>query len=356
MGLISKAVELPVQPLVVRALPAREGRASGVASGLTPAAVRADPYQTGRQPRSTDPDCRRRLADAWALTRCRHIEAVPRDHQRFGSAGRILGETVPLSLLDPDAPEHTRPRSPVAKAFTPRAVATLRPHIEEIAGGLLDAAAGQDQSDLAGAPAYPLTVTSIAELPASGPATWTDSRSGPMRWLSAPTRSSPAVREVASRTPLRKQVRTGRRSSTNGAAGHARVRSARRAAAIRQPGPAQRPGRARGRRAWRQAHRSGRRGDLRDRGSEPGAGGVRASRRVGLRASGKAIIIFDTRAGATLACNGSRRATGRDADQIELLPRRSFDGGRTLGQVRTVVSLGYDDFSINRSTDQPNAA
>ena len=224
MGLISNAAALPVQPLVVRGLPARERRASGVASGLTTTAVRADPYQTGRQLRSTDPDCRRRLADAWAVTRYRDIEAVPRDHQRFGSAGRILGETVPLSLLDPDAPAHTRPRSPVAKAFAPIAVAMLRPHLQEIAGGLLDAAAGQDQFDLVAAPAYPLPVTSIAEMPASSPATWTDSRGGPTRWLSAPTRSPAAVREVASRTPPRKHVRTAKRSSTHGAAGRARIR------------------------------------------------------------------------------------------------------------------------------------
>ena len=229
MGLISKAAELPVQPLVVRGLPARERRASGVASGLTPAAVRADPYQTGHQPRSTDPIHRRRLADAWALTRCRDIEAVPRDHTRSGSAGRILGETVPLSLLDLDPPAHTRPRSLVAKAFTPRAVAMLRPRLQEIAGSLPDAVAGHDLFDLVAAPAYPLPVTSIAEMPASGasgPATWTDSRSGPMRWLSASTRSSAAAREVASGMPPRKQVRTARRSSTNGAAGRARIRSA----------------------------------------------------------------------------------------------------------------------------------
>ena len=164
MGLISKTVELLVQPLAVRALLARERRESGVAYDLTSAAVRADPYETYRQLRSIDPVHRLRLVDAWALTRYRDIEAVLRDHKRFGNAGRILVETVSLSLLDLDPPEHTRLRSLVSKAFTPKAVAMLRPHIEEITGKLLDAVAGKDQFDLIAALAYPLPVTIIAEM------------------------------------------------------------------------------------------------------------------------------------------------------------------------------------------------
>ena len=164
MELISKAVELLVQPLAVRILLARERRESGVAYDLTSAAVRADPYETYRQLRSIDPVHRLRLVDAWALTRYRDIEAVLRDHRRFGNAGRILVETVPLSLLDLDPPEHTRLRSLVSKAFTPRAVAMLRPHLEEITGSLLDAVAGKQEFDLIAALAYPLPVTIIAEM------------------------------------------------------------------------------------------------------------------------------------------------------------------------------------------------
>ena len=83
MGLISKAAELPVQPLVVRGLPARERRASGVASGLTPAAVRADSHETGRQLRSTDPDCRRRLAERLGL------DPLPRHRSRAAGSPAI---------------------------------------------------------------------------------------------------------------------------------------------------------------------------------------------------------------------------------------------------------------------------
>ena len=153
-----------VQPLAVRALLAWERLESGVAYDLTSTRVMADPYETYRRLRTTDPVHRLRLVDAWALTRYRDADAVLRDHKRFGNAGRILVETIPLSLLDMDPPEHTRLRALVGKAFTPKAVAMLRPHIEEITRGLLDAVAGKDQFDLVAALAYPLPVTIIAEM------------------------------------------------------------------------------------------------------------------------------------------------------------------------------------------------
>ena len=66
--------------------------------------------------RQIDPVHRLRLVNAWVLTRYRDIEAVLRDHRRFGNAGRILVETIPLSLLYIDPPEHTRIRALVSKA------------------------------------------------------------------------------------------------------------------------------------------------------------------------------------------------------------------------------------------------
>ena len=164
MGLISRAVESLVKPLAVRALLAWERRESGVAYDLTSPEVRADPYDTYRCLREIDPVHRMRLIRAWVLTRYRDIEGVLRDHRRFANGGRILVETVPLSLLEIDPPEHTRLRALVSKAFTPRAVAALRSRIEQITAGLLDAVAGKDRFDLIAALAYPLPVTIIAEM------------------------------------------------------------------------------------------------------------------------------------------------------------------------------------------------
>ena len=161
---MSGVVERLVQPLAVRVLLARERMESGVAYDLTSAEVREDPYPTYHALRRIDPVHRLRLIDAWVLTRYRDVEAVLRDHRRFGNAGRILVQTVPLSLLDLDPPEHTRLRALVSKAFTPKAVAMLRTHIEETTTHLLDAVPGTDRFDLIEALAYPLPVTIIAEM------------------------------------------------------------------------------------------------------------------------------------------------------------------------------------------------
>ncbi len=164
MGVITRAVETLVKPVAVRALLAWEKWETGVAYDLTSPAVLADPYEIYRRLRETDPVHRMRLVNAWVLTRYQDIEAVLRDHRRFGNAGRIIVETVPLSLLEIDPPEHTRLRALVAKAFTPRAVAKVRTRIEEITAGLLDAVAGKERFDLMAALAYPLPVTVIAEM------------------------------------------------------------------------------------------------------------------------------------------------------------------------------------------------
>src|SRR5690606_27613546 len=76
-----------------------------------------------------------------------------------------LGEGMerPRSMLMVDPPDHTRLRKLVSKAFTPRTVERLRPHVAELVEGMLDAV---DPSgfDLIEGLGYPLPVTVICEL------------------------------------------------------------------------------------------------------------------------------------------------------------------------------------------------
>jgi cytochrome P450 len=67
------------------------------------------------------------------------------------------------SFLSLDPPDHTRLRRLVAKAFTPRVVATLTPRITEITHDLLSAAHGREM-ELVSQLAYPLPVRIISEL------------------------------------------------------------------------------------------------------------------------------------------------------------------------------------------------
>ncbi len=75
-----------------------------------------------------------------------------------------------LSMLDRDPPDHTRLRRLVSKAFTPRAIQTLRPRIIELVDGMLGAMAEQRQVDLIDALAFPLPFRVIAEMLGTPPA------------------------------------------------------------------------------------------------------------------------------------------------------------------------------------------
>ncbi|MCC5953619.1 MAG: cytochrome P450 [Acidimicrobiia bacterium] len=72
------------------------------------------------------------------------------------------GNSRVLLFLDP--PDHTRLRRLVSKAFTPRAVERLRPHIAEIVDGILDDAADAGEFDVVEDLGYRLAVTVICEL------------------------------------------------------------------------------------------------------------------------------------------------------------------------------------------------
>jgi cytochrome P450 len=67
-------------------------------------------------------------------------------------------------MLNKDAPDHTRIRSLVNKAFTARRVEALRDHIQEVVDGLLDSIAAESRMEVIADFAYPLPATIICEL------------------------------------------------------------------------------------------------------------------------------------------------------------------------------------------------
>ena len=67
-------------------------------------------------------------------------------------------------MLYADPPYHTRLRALVSRAFTPRVVAKMEPHIEQVVDGLLDAVQDKGRMDVIEHLAYPLPVTVIMEL------------------------------------------------------------------------------------------------------------------------------------------------------------------------------------------------
>ncbi|WP_314247393.1 cytochrome P450 family protein [Streptomyces kutzneri] len=83
----------------------------------------------------------------------------------------LFASTVPVpavatSMLDTDPPHHTRLRRLVAREFTARRVESLRPRVQQITDGLLDAMAARPdrRADLITSFAVPLPMTVICEL------------------------------------------------------------------------------------------------------------------------------------------------------------------------------------------------
>jgi cytochrome P450 len=132
----------------------------------------ADPYPTYHRLRAEDPVHRSPLG-FWVLTRYEDVVAVLRDGRFAKEAiaefvARRLGVDaragIGISMLDRDPPDHTRLRSLVSKAFTPRVVEGLRPRVQEIVDGLLDRAADGHAMDLIEEFAYPIPVIVICEM------------------------------------------------------------------------------------------------------------------------------------------------------------------------------------------------
>lgn len=82
---------------------------------------------------------------------------------RFPPPPGVENPPEPL-MLNSDPPRHTRLRSLVSQAFTPRMVEQLEPRIREVARELLAPALEAGECDLVAALAYPLPVIVIAEI------------------------------------------------------------------------------------------------------------------------------------------------------------------------------------------------
>jgi cytochrome P450 len=131
----------------------------------------ANPYPTYHRLRAEDPVHYSPLG-FWVLTRYEDVVASLRD-PRFvkepiaAYVAARLGSPTPgagLAMLDRDPPDHTRLRGLVSKAFTPRVVEVLRPRIQQMVDGLLDAVESKGSMDLVEDFAYPIPVVVICEM------------------------------------------------------------------------------------------------------------------------------------------------------------------------------------------------
>ena len=142
--------------------------------------LRTDPYEVYRELREEAPVFWSQMMHVWVLTRYDDIFEALKDHRRYSSertrstnplvqqlenyrmSSGPLGTTPTMLSIDP--PDHTRMRSLVSKAFTPRQVERVRPHMQEIAEELLDALPEPGRMDVMADFAVPFPIIVIAEM------------------------------------------------------------------------------------------------------------------------------------------------------------------------------------------------
>jgi pimeloyl-[acyl-carrier protein] synthase len=138
--------------------------------------VLADPYPLYRRLRERDPVCWDPFLHAWVVTRYADVIRVlnelsanrtptPEQLERMGlhSMSPIAAVMV-RQMLFLDAPTHTRLRALASQAFTPRRVALLREHIQEIVDRLVGAVLLAGRMDVIADLAEPLPCIVTAEM------------------------------------------------------------------------------------------------------------------------------------------------------------------------------------------------
>ncbi|MER5561365.1 cytochrome P450 [Streptomyces sp. NPDC002506] len=134
-----------------------------------------DPYRVYAELRAQGPVHRIRMpegAEAWLVVGYEAGRAALADgrlSKEWRNAAPGLGVkpvSAGITMLSSDAPDHTRLRKLVTRAFTPRRVDELAPRVQEMTDGFVDAmlAAPDRRADLVEALSFPLPITVICEL------------------------------------------------------------------------------------------------------------------------------------------------------------------------------------------------
>jgi cytochrome P450 len=141
----------------------------------------SDPYPTYEDLRELTPLHYHEDTDHWLVSRYDDVNALLRDrrlgrtylqvatHEEMGrppDPAHLMPfwHLIRNGILDMEPPDHTRVRSLISKAFTPRFVESLRPRVHRICDTLIEEIAGARELDLLPTIAEPLPVTVIAEM------------------------------------------------------------------------------------------------------------------------------------------------------------------------------------------------
>jgi cytochrome P450 len=136
----------------------------------------ADPYPIYHRLRAADPVHWSEKFNTWVLTGYDGVAAALNDLRLSSDRSALFEEMAGSDELKPffdflakrmvlaDPPKHTRLRGLVSKAFTPHLIEAMRPHIQQLVDGFLDAVRGAGRMDLIRDLAFPLPATVITEM------------------------------------------------------------------------------------------------------------------------------------------------------------------------------------------------
>ncbi|WP_127540062.1 cytochrome P450 family protein [Paenibacillus illinoisensis] len=130
-----------------------------------------NPYPVYEKLRETDPVFKVMFPHGefgWIITRYEDAVEVLKDQRFSKDVAKRYGpenQTVFVNnMLFSDPPDHRRLRGLVQKAFTPKLVADMRSHIQDIADDLLNKVGSRDKMNLIDEYAFPLPIIVISEI------------------------------------------------------------------------------------------------------------------------------------------------------------------------------------------------
>jgi cytochrome P450 len=136
----------------------------------------ADPFPLYHQLRAVNPVYWSAKFNAWIVTSFDEVTAGLNDLRLSSNRAALFQALANDKELEPffsflgkrmifaDPPKHTRLRGLVSKAFTPHVVESMRPHIQKVVDGFLDAVQAAGKMDLIHDLAFPLPATIITEM------------------------------------------------------------------------------------------------------------------------------------------------------------------------------------------------
>ncbi|MDN7243432.1 cytochrome P450 [Planococcus sp. N028] len=132
-----------------------------------------NPYPAYSQLREMDPVHQVRFPDGqlgWLVTRYEDAVEVLKDPRFIKDISKLYDGSMDQmsvftqNMLFSDPPDHKRLRGLAQKAFTPKLIAGMRNHIQEIADGLLDPLSDRSSINLIDEFAFPLPIIVICEI------------------------------------------------------------------------------------------------------------------------------------------------------------------------------------------------